>query len=210
MEEMRPEVFVVDDDASVRTAAATLLRSVGHAVRTFASAREFLDGGGHLRPGCLVLDLRLPDEDGMAVYDEIRARGGQMPVVFMTAFGDIRTSVRAMKSGAADFLPKPVAGDVLLRAVADALARDARRRADRAQADDLARRRASLTPREREVMALLLEGCTSAEIGAALGIAAKTAKVHRARVMVKMGVRRVAQLAALAERWIVQGGETAR
>ena len=194
------EVFVVDDDPSVRTALVRTLTSAGYRVRDFAAAQAFLDSGSHQQPGCLILDLRLPDLDGMALYERLRAAGAWMPVIFLTGFGDIPTSVEAMKSGAMDFLPKPVADEVLLAAVEAALVEEARRRADRVEQAEIAGRLATLTARERQVMQLVLAGRLNKQIAGDLGISEKTVKVHRGRVMAKMGVPQVARLVSLVAR----------
>ncbi|HTT68353.1 MAG TPA: response regulator [Gemmatimonadales bacterium] len=194
------EVFVVDDDPSVRTALVRTLTSAGYRVRDFAAAQEFLDSGSHLQPGCLILDLRLPDLDGMALYERLRAAGAWMPVIFLTGFGDIPSSVEAMKAGAMDFLPKPVADEVLLAAVEAALVEEARRRADRVEQNEIAGRLATLTARERQVMQLVLAGRLNKQIAGDLGISEKTVKVHRGRVMAKMGVPQVARLVSLVAR----------
>jgi RNA polymerase sigma factor (sigma-70 family) len=197
---LRPQVFIVDDDVSVRTALTRLVGSVGHSVRAFSSAREFLDSQCYLHPGCLVLDVRLPDLDGMELHERLQAAGTPIPVIFMTGFGDIPTSVRAIKSGAVDFLPKPVSDDTLLRAIDTALAEEARQRADRVEVQELSRRFELLTPRERDVFRLVLAGRLNKQIARELGISEKTVKVHRGRVMSKMGARRVAQLVQFAAR----------
>ena len=194
------EVFVVDDDPSVRTALVRTLTSAGYRVRDFAAAQAFLDSGSHQQPGCLILDLRLPDLDGMALYERLRAAGAWMPVIFLTGFGDIPTSVEAMKAGAMDFLPKPVADEVLLAAVEAALVEEARRRADRVEQAEIAGRLATLTARERQVMQLVLAGRLNKQIAGDLGISEKTVKVHRGRVMAKMGVPQVARLVSLVAR----------
>lgn len=195
-----PRVFVVDDDPSVRMALARLIGAAGHTVETFGSAREFLDKHCHMEAGCLVLDLRMPDLDGLELLDILRNAGSVMPVVFMTGFGDIPTSVRAMKAGAVDFLPKPVADEALLQAIGAALEADGRARHARSGQEDVRRRFEGLTPREREVFRLVVAGRLNKQVARELGVAEKTVKVHRARVMEKMGVRRVAQLVQLAVR----------
>jgi RNA polymerase sigma factor (sigma-70 family) len=203
---LRPEVFIVDDDVSVRTALSRLIASAGHTTRAFSSAREFLDSQCYLNPGCLVLDVRLPDLDGMELHQRLQASGSPVPVIFMTGFGDIPTSVRAIKSGAVDFLPKPVADETLLRAIDAALAEEARQRADRVEVQELNRRFELLTPRERDVFRLVLSGRLNKQIARELGISEKTVKVHRGRVMSKMGARRVAQLVQFAARLGYIGG----
>jgi FixJ family two-component response regulator len=194
------EVFVVDDDVSVCTALARLIGSAGHAVRTFTSAREFLERRDQLGPGCLVLDVRLPDLDGLELHRRLRESGSPTPVIFMTGFGDIPTSVRAMKSGAVDFLPKPVSDETLLGAIDAALAEEARARAEQVETQELSKRYESLTPREAQVLRLVLAGRLNKQIARELGISEKTVKVHRGRVMVKMGARRVALLVQFADR----------
>lgn len=198
---MRSEVFVVDDDASVRTALQRLLGSAGYSVRTFDSAEAFLAARAQLGPGCLVLDLRLPDVDGLELDDRLRQSGGPViPVIFITGFADIPTSVQAIKGGAVDFLPKPVTDEVLLRAVDAALAQEEHLRAERMEVHELRARFQSLTPREAEVMRLVVAGRLNKQIARELGISEKTVKVHRGRVMTKMAVRRVAQLTRCAIR----------
>src|SRR5690606_35452920 len=151
-------VYVVDDDPLVRASLRRLIASAGHEVRTFASAGELLASTDHLGPGCLVLDLKLPDVDGIELYQRLQEAGALLPAIILTGFGDIPTSVRAIKSGAIDFLPKPVQDDTLLQAIDTALAEELKQRLERLQDQELARRYATLTPREREVMGLVLAG----------------------------------------------------
>ena len=197
---MGAEVFVVDDDPDVRSALGRLIAAAGHEVRTFGSAREFLDSDCHRQPGCLLLDVRLPDLDGIELHRRLQENGTGLPVIFMTGFGDIPTSVQAIKSGAFDFLPKPVPDATLLEAIDAALAVEAEHRAERLETEELARRFNSLTPREVDVLQLVLAGRLNKQIARQLGISEKTVKVHRSRVMAKMGARRVAQLVQLAVR----------
>lgn len=194
------DVIVVDDDPAVREALARLIASAGHSVQTFASAGEFLDGMRELRPGCLLLDVRLPDLDGLALQRQLYESGVVVPVIFMTGFADIRTSVRAIKAGAFDYLTKPVEARVLLGTIAEALKEEARTRSERVEAEELLRRYESLTRRETEVMHLVLAGLLNKQIAKELGISEKTVKVHRSRVMTKMGARRVANLIHFAMR----------
>jgi FixJ family two-component response regulator len=196
----RAPIFVVDDDPSVRTAVSRLIASAGHDVRTFSSASEFLEQQCHLKPGCLVLDLRLPGLDGIELFSKLREAPSDLRVIFMTGFGDVPTSVQAMKSGAFDFLQKPVDDEVLLRTIEAALDEEARGRAERFERKVLSRRFASLTPREGQVLQLVLAGRLNKQIARELGISEKTVKAHRGRLMAKTGARRVAQLVQFAIR----------
>jgi FixJ family two-component response regulator len=195
-----PTVFVVDDDASVRKALLRLLQAHGRAARGFASADEFL--GAHLddAPGCLILDVSMPGTDGLGLQRRLVEAGRDIPIVFLTGQGTVPGSVQAMKAGAVDFLTKPVGQDALLRAVDAALEKDGARRREAAERAAIRARLATLTPREREVMAHVVLGKMNKQIAALLGTAEKTIKVHRARVMQKLGVRSVADLVRLAGR----------
>ena len=194
------EVYVVEDDPSVRTALVRLIEAAGHKARAFGSAKEFLENASQLGPGCLLLDVRLPDVDGIELYQQLTDNGPAIPAVFLSGFADVPTSVRAIKSGAVDFLPKPVPEEILLRAIDSALAAEERGREERQQAEELSRRYRSLTGRELEVMDLVLSGLMNKQIARALRISEKTVKVHRGHVMAKMGARRVAQLVQFAVR----------
>jgi len=194
-------VFLVDDDASVRRALARLIKSAGYQVQTFASAREFLDSGGHSEaPACLVLDVRLPGLSGLDLQRKLAEANSHIPIIFITGHGDIPMTVNAMKAGAVDFLPKPVRDTTLLPAIAQALARALRERGERDELEDIQNRLDTLTPREREVMALVARGWLNKQIAFELGTVEKTIKVHRARVREKMKVASVAQLVRVAER----------
>jgi FixJ family two-component response regulator len=195
-----PTVFVVDDDASVRTALLRLLRAHGRVARGFASADEFLAASPAEAPGCLILDVSMPGTDGLGLQRRLVEAGRDVPIVFLTGQGTVPGSVQAMKAGAVDFLTKPVGQDALLRAVDAALEKDATRRRDAAERAAVQARIATLTPREREVMALVVAGKVNKQIAALLGTVEKTIKVHRARVMQKLGVRSVADLVRLAGR----------
>ncbi|BCH20585.1 response regulator transcription factor [Mesorhizobium sp. L-8-3] len=187
-------VYLVDDDKGVRTSLTRLLSTAGHVVRSYASAGDFL---GHHDPavhGCAVIDLSLPDMDGLDVQQSLLSGRINRPVIFVTGFGDIPTSVRAMKAGAVDFLTKPVDASALLAAVAQALDRDLRSRREGELRHSVEARLASLTPREGEVLAHVTAGRLNKQIAAELGTVEKTVKVHRARMMRKMGVRTVADL----------------
>ena len=193
-------VFVVDDDEAVRRSLTRLLRSVGLRVESFASAGEFLARDGYDGVGCIVLDVRMPDLDGMGLQARLADKRVDLPIVFLTGHGDIPMSVRAMKKGAFDFLTKPVDEDVLLGAVRQALAQH---RADRAAWRELEALRAQLdllTPREQEVLRGVIAGALNKQIAVRMGIAEKTVKVHRGRVMQKLGVSGVAELIQVCQR----------
>ena len=200
MTEEMGTVFVVDDDSSVRGGLGRLLKSVGLAVETFASAREFLERGRAEGPACLVLDVRLPELSGLDLQAELARAGVAIPIIFITGHGNVPISVRAMKAGAADFMEKPVDEQELLDAVHRALERDRRVRQEQAEVAELRLRLESLTPREREVLAHVVAGRLNKQIAAELGTSEKTVKVHRARVMEKMKVSSLAELARLAEK----------
>jgi FixJ family two-component response regulator len=194
-------VFLVDDDVSVRRALARLIKSAGYQVRSFASAREFLDGGCSSEgPGCLVLDVRMPGLSGMDLQRELQRTRLILPIVFITGHGNIPMTVHAMKAGAVDFLQKPVRDKDLLHAIEQALARAVRERAELKEAKDIQSRVEKLTTREREVMNLVVRGLLNKQIAFELGTAEKTIKVHRARVMEKMKVNSLADLVRLAEK----------
>ena len=199
MSEESPTVFVVDDDPSVRRSLARLLRSAGYAVETHVSAVEFLRSeSGPPRPSCIVLDIRMPELDGLDLQDELVAREYALPIVFITGHGDIPTAVGAMKKGAVDFLSKPFDDDELLRAVQRALAKESNARAAFEEEQAARQRLQSLTPREYEVLTYLLTGMLNKQIAGALEISEKTVIVHRGRVLRKMGVASVAELVQLA------------
>jgi FixJ family two-component response regulator len=200
MREPAPTVYLVDDDPDLLKALERLLESVGLRVTTFLSARQFLDSYDPDAPGCLVLDLELPGFSGLELQRALEQRGSSMPIVFLTGRGDIPASVQAMKHGATDFLTKPVDDTRLIAAIEEALARDEAQRRARAERDLLARRLASLTERERQVLERIVAGRLNKQIAAELGTVEKTVKFHRANLMRKMGVRVAADLVKLAER----------
>ncbi len=193
-------VFLVDDDASVRKALARLLKSNGFQVETFASAEEFLKYQRPDASGCLVLDLHMPGVNGLELQRRLNQAGAGLPIIFITGHGDIPSSVEAMKAGAADFLPKPFDNAGLLNAVRQAVARDREGRKGRAEVAEIRRRAESLTPREREVMELVVTGLLNKQVGKRLSVTEKTVKVHRAQVMSKMEAHSLAELVRMAEK----------
>jgi FixJ family two-component response regulator len=195
-------VFIVDDDASVRRALTRLIKSAGYPVQAFASARDFLEywRANDQNPGCLVLDVRMPGLSGLDLQHELQAANTLLPIIFITGHGDIPMSVKAMKQGAVDFLPKPVTDKDLLRAIEQALARASHDHAERLESEEIQSRLTRLTPREREVMTLVVGGLLNKQIAFELGTVEKTVKVHRARVIQKMKVQSLAELVRLAEK----------
>jgi FixJ family two-component response regulator len=193
-----PTVFVVDDDGNVRRALTRFIRSLGMQVKTFASAHEFMGYPRPDGPACLVLDVRLAEEDGLMVQEALRAAACHPPIIFLTSYGTVPMCVRAMKAGAIDFLQKPVNEAVLQAAIATALAQDARTRDSQRYRAELHQRFATLTPREREVMGLAVAGLRNKEIASALGTTEKTIKHHRGRVKQKMQVTSVIELVRMA------------
>lgn len=194
MSEGLEKVFVVDDDEAVRRSLARLLRSAGLAVESFASAGEFLDRNVYDGVGCIVLDVRMPDLDGMGLQARLADEGLDLPIVFLTGHGDIPMSVSAMKRGAFDFLTKPVDEDVLLTTVRQALLGHRAARVDRLEAEKLRARVDTLTPREKEVLRCVIAGARNMQIAHHLGIAEHTVKIHRGRVMRKLRVTTVTEL----------------
>jgi FixJ family two-component response regulator len=196
----KPAVYVVDDDPSVRVAMERLLKSVGLTVKTFASAQEFLDQTTPEWSGCLIVDLRMPGMGGLDLQDQLSTRQVSLPVIFLTGYGTVPASVRAMKAGAVDFLEKPVDDQTLLDAVHKALERDRGARRDQAEMQALHRRLAALTPREYEVLTFIISGRLNKQAAAELGTTEKTIKVHRARIMEKLQCASLAELVRLAEK----------
>jgi FixJ family two-component response regulator len=190
----RPTVFIVDDDAGVRDSLAMLLELKGFRTRTFAAAEAFLAEYRPEWPGCLVLDLRMPGMTGLELQADLARRGSTLPVIIITAHGDVATTRSALKGGAVDFIEKPIDDEVLVAAIAAALDRDARERERAQAAAGAAERLARLTGREREVLALVAEGRHNREIAVALGISPRTVEVYKARMMEKLQVRRVPDL----------------
>jgi FixJ family two-component response regulator len=193
-------VYVVDDDSSIRQALSGLIRSVGLEVETFGSAQEFLRAPRSDAPSCLVLDVRLPDGSGLDLPDELRNMDAPLPIIYITGHGTIPMTVRAMKSGALEFLTKPFRDEDLLAAIHVALERDRASRAERSELAEARRRVERLTPREHEVLELVIAGKMNKQIAAELGTAEQTVKQHRGRVMRKLEVDSVAELVRLVER----------
>jgi FixJ family two-component response regulator len=200
MAESAPFVAVVDDEPSFRKAVGRLLRGAGYQVEELASAEEFLAYRRPDAPGCLVLDLQMPGADGLELQRRLNEPGPGLPIVFLTGHGDIPTTVRAMKAGAVDFLAKPFQVEDLLHAVRQAIARDVAWRRERAEIVVLRQRLDRLTPREREVMALVVTGLLNKQVGRQLGVTVRTVKLHRAQVMAKMQAGSLAELVLMAEK----------
>jgi FixJ family two-component response regulator len=197
-------VFLVDDDADVLKALARLLRASGYDSREFATPQDFLREHDASLPGCAVFDVVMPDLDGLELQQALTASGVERPVIFLTGRGDIPTSVRAMKAGAVDFLTKPVNADTFLAAIDHAREQESREREARAEVISFISRLATLTPREREVLGHVIAGRLNKQIAYDLGTVEKTIKVHRSRMMEKMGVRSLAELVRMAERAGIQ------
>ncbi len=200
MTETDAVVFVVDDDAPVRESLKNLIGSVGLRAELFASTQEFLRSKRPDVPSCLVLDVRLPGLSGLDLQKRITEAGMEIPIIFITGHGDIPMSVRAMKAGAVEFLTKPFRDQDLLDAIQLALERDRKAREQRAAIEDLRRRFASLTAREREVMARVVAGLLNKQIGGELGTSETTVKIHRHQVMEKMGAGSLPELVRMADR----------
>ncbi len=200
MPEPHAIVFLLDDEQAVVSALTRMLQASGFAVRPFTSAAEFLAAHEVETPGCLVTDVRMPGMSGLELLRALRARGIDRATVFITGQGDIPTTVQAMKAGAVTFLSKPVQRAELVAAVHEAILRDADGRARHREREELVRRLASLTPRERQVLDLVASGMLNKQIAAELGAAEKTIKVHRGRIMEKMQVRTATALVGLLSR----------
>lgn len=199
-EERPPVIHLVEDDIRVSKALERLLRTAGHRCAAYGSAEAFLSSHDPEMPGCAILDLRLPGMDGFELQARLAEAASHLPLVFLTGEGDIPGAVRAMQAGAVNFLTKPVEPEALLDAVARSLEQDAAGRAERALSAGADSRLARLTPREREVLDLVVAGRLNKQIAAELGVAEKTVKVHRGRLMKKTGVRSVPDLVRLLAR----------
>lgn len=198
MSRERP-VIVVDDDPDVREGLKRLITAKGYAVRAYSSASELLGDHGTLKAGCLVLDLNMPDQTGLDLQSELVRRGIRVPVVFLSGYGTVPASVRAMKEGALDFLEKPVPADELVTAIDRALRREAKQRQESERITKLETRLGLLTPRERQVFEHVVSGSLNKQIAHVLGVTEGTIKVHRSRVMAKMRAASLAHLVRMAE-----------
>jgi two-component system response regulator FixJ len=190
----RPTIFVVDDDTAVRDALKLLLRSVGQAVETFGSAQEFLDAYGEDRPGCLVLDIRMPGMSGLELQQKLNEKHSILPIIFITGHGDVPMAVEAMQAGAVDFIQKPFRDQDLIDRINQALEKDSSNRAALGERNDIRRRLETLTPREREVLDLVVHGKANKVIAGDLKLSQRTVEIHRARVMEKMQASSLAHL----------------
>jgi FixJ family two-component response regulator len=195
-----PIVFVVDDDVSVRESLELLIQNEGWWPESFESAQEFLDRPRVLVPSCLVLDISLPGLDGLELQKRVAAERRDMPIIFITGFGDVPKTVQAMKTGAVEFLTKPLNDEVLLGAIRQALERSRVALAHEAEMQELRNRYASLTARERQVMALVVSGLLNKQVGGELGISVIAVKAHRGQVMQKMKANSLADLVKIAGR----------
>ena len=195
-----PTVFIIDDDPSARRGLTRLVRAAGMNAESFASAEDFLASGECDGPGCIVLDVRMPDMTGPELQEELGEAEYCMPIIFLSAHGDVPTTARTMKKGAVDFLTKPVDRDDLLEAIRVSLARDAENRAQRAESSSIREHIKTLTPREHEIMTYVITGMLNKQIAFELDISEETVKIHRGRVMQKLGIVSVAELVRLCEK----------
>jgi FixJ family two-component response regulator len=193
----RPTIYIVDDDDGMRRALVTLLSTVGYPTAAFARASEFLAKFKADDPGCLVLDIRMPEMSGLELQQQLNRMGSMLPVIFITGHGDVPMAVQAMKEGAFEFIQKPFREQDLLDRINHALQLDAENRKDQARRSEIAKRVDTLTPREREVMGFVVNGEANKVIAIDLGLSERTVEIHRAKVMEKMGARSVAHLVRL-------------
>jgi FixJ family two-component response regulator len=200
MTDQTPTIFIIDDDPSARRGLSRLIRVAGFNVRAFASAQDFLAGQHYNSPGCIVLDVQMPGLSGLDLQAELNKAEYNMPIIFISAHGDVPMTAQVMKDGALDFLTKPVDRDQLLNAIRSALARDQAGREEHADLEQIRARLARLTPREFEVMTFVLAGQLNKQIAYKLGITEDTVKIHRGRMMTKMGVVSVAELVRMTQK----------
>jgi FixJ family two-component response regulator len=191
---LRATIFIVDDDAAVRDSLKMLLRSVGQAVETFSSGQEFIDAYSEDRPGCLVLDIRMPGMSGLELQQRLNERHSIMPIIFITGHGDVPMAVEAMQAGAVDFIQKPFRDQDLIDRINQALEKDQNNRASLGERNDIRKRLETLTPREREVLDLVVHGKANKVIAGDLRLSQRTVEIHRARVMEKMQASSLAHL----------------
>jgi RNA polymerase sigma factor (sigma-70 family) len=195
-----PTVFIIDDDPSARRGLTRLVRAAGHTAESFASAADFLASDQRSGPGCILLDVQMPEMTGPELQEELIKADYSLPIVFLSAHGDVPIAAGAMKKGAVDFFTKPVDGPDLLAAIEESLARDAENREQRAETLSIQKLIETLTPREHEVMTYVITGMLNKQIAGRLEISEETVKIHRARVMQKLGVDSVAELVRLCEK----------
>lgn len=200
MNELRPVVFVIDDDSSVRKSLSRLLRSLGFDVETFVSAEQFLERRYHEGIGCIVLDVQMPGLSGMKLQDELNKADYSMPIIFITGHGDIGMGVQAMKKGAADFFTKPFDDEDFLQALKKAIEADRKAKMEYTSVHDILGRIQRLTPREQEILRCIISGMLNKQTAFKLGIAEKTVKVHRSRIMEKLKANSVVELTRLAQK----------
>jgi len=190
----RPTVFIVDDDNAVRKSLQILVETIGLEVKTYSRAKDFLDEYDSLWPGCLILDVRMPDMNGLGLQSMLLSKGIRIPIIFMSGYGDITMAVKVMKKGAVPFLEKPFRDQILLDSVEKAIELDLQERAKRAERSNIEKKILTLTPREQQVMELLKAGKPNKEIGHQLGISQKTVDFHRVNILEKMGINSVIEL----------------
>jgi RNA polymerase sigma factor (sigma-70 family) len=197
---MQPTIFVIDDDPSISKGISRLVRSAGFNVEMYTSARDFLDSGKTDGPGCIILDVRMPEMTGPELQEKLSKTEYSMPIIFLSAHGDVPITAQAMKKGAVDFLTKPVDRDDLLEAIRISLAKDAEKEVERIENNSLREYFKRLTPREHEIMTYVITGMLNKQIAFELNISEETVKVHRGRVMQKLEIVSVAELVRLCEK----------
>jgi FixJ family two-component response regulator len=204
---LAPLIVVVDDDAGIREALAGLFKSIGNRVASFESAQHLLTAGVPADANCMILDVRLPGTSGLDLQDMLTRLDVRIPVIFMTGYGDVPMTVRGMKAGAVDFLTKPFRDQDMLDAVSAAIDLDRRRRETERKRSEVAQRYSALTPRERQIFEMVSAGSLNKNVAADLGLSEITVKIHRGRVMKKMGARSLAELVRMAEVVAIRSGE---